>query len=268
MSLRFPSPAITVSSHQTIEQTIRVMRDHDVGSVLVTDYSEPHRLVGIFTERDLLKWVLDLKKGDSWELSIANIMTKNPTTLDLLDMDQAPELMAKMGRRHVPVTYSGENGEALLAGVISMRDCFLQLLEERNQRGESEIENRLSKFTIGVLAKNEKDQALQLSILSDHHHAQVLPEGSSNKSIECDLLIFDLDHFPAAVWSQKLKTILDHPNHPNVIVVYHPGSHHKAELDAIHSLAQGKVIYTFLKPIAILDYLNLIRGMAKGPRTI
>ncbi|MFN7685462.1 MAG: CBS domain-containing protein [Oligoflexia bacterium] len=66
-----PSPALCVSSHTPIADCVRLMRSRDVGSLLVMSTSRPDELVGIFTERDLLKWVDKIQQGGHWEKPVA-----------------------------------------------------------------------------------------------------------------------------------------------------------------------------------------------------
>src|ERR1700731_638463 len=50
-----PSPALHMRPHQTVADAIVLMRQHKVGCILVC---EERKLVGIFTERDLMLRVL------------------------------------------------------------------------------------------------------------------------------------------------------------------------------------------------------------------
>lgn len=254
-----PSPAITVSTHATITETLEVMKAHQVGAVLVTDYQHPQRLMGIFTERDLLKWSLELKKPEQWNLAISNLMTKNPTCLSLLELDQAAEKMAALGRRHLPITYIAEDGETHLAGVVSIRDLFLQLLSEKKSTASNEVEQELRQQKVVALAKDPHDQKLQEKLLGNYHEVEAMSEPNFTQIQNSNLFVFDLDHYSVQVWAKTLKEVLDTPHHPRIILVYSPAHQDQNSLKTIQTLAQGKVVYTFLKPIRVLDYLDVVR---------
>jgi len=46
---------ITTCRDSTLEEAVKLMNDHEIGCLIVTDHSKP---VGILTERDLLKRIM------------------------------------------------------------------------------------------------------------------------------------------------------------------------------------------------------------------
>ena len=77
------------------------MNQHNIGCMLVTD--EENRLVGIFTEWDVLNRVAGLVE-DMTQATIADYMTADPVTLKAdLPIAQALNLMSIHGFRHVPL---------------------------------------------------------------------------------------------------------------------------------------------------------------------
>ena len=265
MSNLRPSPALTVSEHTSIGETIQTLIDHKVGSVIVTSYSAHHKPVGIFTERDLLKWVFTFKDNNQWHVAIGTIMTKKLINLSLLELDQANEVMLKNNIRHLPIVYNDEDGEEHLAGMISMRDAFRALVDEN-----SVLLKKLGAHTaknVLVLAKTPQDQLLQKNILSNHVRFQLM-QGDFEQELKiepliepilaADIFIFDLDHFSVNFWPILLKTILDQTDHPGVFLVFNPTLHEKKNIDAIMAIAAGKAVHAFPKPIALLHYLTQI----------
>jgi CBS domain-containing protein len=96
------------------------MVDKDVGAVLVTDQD---RLVGILTERDVLRAVA---QGIDAGTMVRDWMTSNPETLDPDDTTQhAAVLMIHGGFRHLPVTEGDE-----VVGMLSIRDLMRIVLED------------------------------------------------------------------------------------------------------------------------------------------
>lgn len=103
---------IRLSPSGSLLQAAKVMAERNVGSVLVT---EGERLVGIFTERDLLRAVA---AGVSLDSPLEAFMSRNLITVTPKDtVYRAMELMSRHNIRHLPVV----EGERLV-GVISIRD--------------------------------------------------------------------------------------------------------------------------------------------------
>ena len=73
-----PKVPITVGQRSSLARTVRQMNQHNIGCMLVTD--EENRLVGIFTEWDVLNRVAGLV-DDLTQETIADYMTADPLTL-------------------------------------------------------------------------------------------------------------------------------------------------------------------------------------------
>ncbi|MBU6153257.1 MAG: CBS domain-containing protein [Bdellovibrionales bacterium] len=258
-----PSPAISVNSDTTIREALRIMKEHNVGSVLINSYSPPHQLEGIFTERDLLKWVADIEKNSAWDKSIATIMTKKMVTLNVLEIDRASEVMIKHNFRHVPIVYDSEDGRQHVAGVISMRDLFKGFVAERKQKA---ILDQFSSRRVLVLARERSEKELQRKLLESHvnlvFHEQDFEVSGLDPSLvvpdvlSSDLFVIDLDHFPADGWVKVLKMVLGEKKRPPVFVVYDPLMQDSRNVLALKQLSQGSVIHVFPKPINLLEYLR------------
>ena len=95
---------LTLKSHPTLEPTATVadaaeaMRQHSHGcAVVCTD----GQLVGIFTERDLLRVI---RHGKSLEAPLSEVMTADPETLTTEDsLFEAARRMDQGGYRRLPV---------------------------------------------------------------------------------------------------------------------------------------------------------------------
>ena len=93
-----PREPICVRPETPMRDAIAAMNDAHVGYVLVT---EGDRLVGILTERDVLKKVVGKLDLDS---PVEPIMTKNPETVGMDDgIAYALNKMHVGGYRHIPV---------------------------------------------------------------------------------------------------------------------------------------------------------------------
>ena len=96
------------------------MVERNIGAVLVLDGS---RLVGIMTERDLMRAVA---RGLPADAVVAEYMTKNPETIDPDDTTQhAAVLMIHGGFRHLPGVERNE-----VVGILSIRDLMRVALED------------------------------------------------------------------------------------------------------------------------------------------
>jgi CBS domain-containing protein len=97
----------------------------DVGAVLVL---EGERLVGILTERDVLRAVAG---GLAEDTLVADCMTRDPETMEPDEpIRQAAVLMIHGGFRHLPIV----EGEKVV-GMLSIRDLMRVVLEDSSPRG-------------------------------------------------------------------------------------------------------------------------------------
>jgi CBS domain-containing protein len=99
----------------TVVEAAATMCARSVGACLVM---EGPRLVGIFTERDLLR--VFAAGDDVRERTVGDLMTRNVTMAPPdADVIWAADTMKRIRARHLPV---GEDG--MVAGIISLRDLF------------------------------------------------------------------------------------------------------------------------------------------------
>ncbi len=95
----WPTPPRQVDADRPVADAVAALREHRVGCLLVTHEG---RLVGIFTERDLLTRVLAL--GLPMATPLRECMTANPVTVTRQEPVRAAVLkMQDGGYRHLPV---------------------------------------------------------------------------------------------------------------------------------------------------------------------
>jgi CBS domain-containing protein len=112
-SLPLSHPAC-VPPGTSLRDTLRLMREEAAGCVLVCD---GERLIGIFTERDVLDKVF--RGRVDREAPIAAYMTRDPHVLaDDATLGDAVRLMTERGYRHVPLV----DRQGRRAGLIAARD--------------------------------------------------------------------------------------------------------------------------------------------------
>ena len=116
---------VTVEADAPLTDAVRRMDDRRVGAALVLD---GERLVGVFTERDLLRAVA---RGLASEATVGEWMTRGPETIE---PDQTAEhaalLMIHGGFRHLPVVEEGK-----IVGILSIRDLMRSVLGDAAPRG-------------------------------------------------------------------------------------------------------------------------------------
>lgn len=118
------NPLIHAAPDQTVRTVARMMSDRNVGAVAVL---ESGRLVGVFSERDIMSRVVAAGLNPD-STPIAKVMTR-----DLVvghpkdDIDVALQKMHAVNCRHLPVVDEGK-----LIGMISIRD-LLQVDDDTNR---------------------------------------------------------------------------------------------------------------------------------------
>jgi CBS domain-containing protein len=107
---------VTVDSSITVTAAARAMSTARAGSVLVLEHGS---LLGIFTERDILRAVARSSKADAARVSsVSKWMTRDPLTVGPdASVGEALDRMLSGGFRHLPVM----EGQTVV-GVVSMRD--------------------------------------------------------------------------------------------------------------------------------------------------
>jgi len=104
---------IEVAPEDTLGEVAERMTLQNVGAVAVKDSG---RLIGILTERDLLKAMA--ARVHSSEARVRQWMTADPVTASAdTDVDEAARVMLEHGFRHLPVL--DDNGRVI--GIVSLR---------------------------------------------------------------------------------------------------------------------------------------------------
>ncbi len=119
-----------VKSGETVLNVAKFMAEKNIGAVPVL--SEDGKLIGIFSERDILKRVV-AKGLNPAEIKVDDVMTRE--LMLALDEESYEECLAKMkkaGIRHLPVVDKENN----LLGVVSIRDLMDISLDEKMEKIE------------------------------------------------------------------------------------------------------------------------------------
>jgi CBS domain-containing protein len=108
----------TVTPEATVYEATSRMNQHRLGALVVVARSDARRIVGVFTERDVLRRVVgQLRYPDLvsvGEVMTADVICVTPDTT----VEEAATLMQERRIRHLPVC----DEDGLLAGMISIGD--------------------------------------------------------------------------------------------------------------------------------------------------
>jgi CBS domain-containing protein len=116
---------MTVGPLVSVLEAARAMTDRQIGALPIV---ENDRLVGIFTERDVLARVV-ANGLDPAATSVGSVMS---TTLVMADASEPYDVcMERMKQAHVRHLLVLENGR--LAGILSLRDLLTADLNEKNE---------------------------------------------------------------------------------------------------------------------------------------
>jgi len=119
-----PQAAVTVGEDATVAKAIELMRKKKVGALMVVGKRKPKRLVGVFSERDLLNRSLGTKGYG--RVRVSKVMTRDPEALRPGDSCAYALNKMSVGRfRHIPLV----DGDHRPVGMLSIRDVIDFLVE-------------------------------------------------------------------------------------------------------------------------------------------
>jgi CBS domain-containing protein len=118
-------PAITTYPDTTVLEAVRIMAEHDVGAIVVTDANQ--KVLGIFTERDNMLRVT-LKRLDPAKTTVREVMSAPVTTAPPeISAQDAMSRMIKHRYRHLPVV----DAQNHIVGVVSVRQLLMRRVSEQ-----------------------------------------------------------------------------------------------------------------------------------------
>jgi CBS domain-containing protein len=110
---------ISVRMDETVEKAAQMLRDENIGAIVVKDVcnTEGDTVVGMFSERDFLRAILDRGAG-ILKKPVSSLMSPRVISCNSKDdVAKIVELFNKHRIRHVPVI-----DDHTLIGVVSIRD--------------------------------------------------------------------------------------------------------------------------------------------------
>ncbi|MDN3518972.1 CBS domain-containing protein [Aquisalimonas lutea] len=118
-----PQALFTVASDATVQEAVDIMSNSNVGCIMVMDHG---RLMGLFTERDLMKRVIHAGLNPR-QTAVHDVMTTEIATVTpALTVGEAMALCTDKRLRHLPV-YDGDT----LLGIVSAGDLTKWAISEQ-----------------------------------------------------------------------------------------------------------------------------------------
>lgn len=117
----------TIPPSAEVLEAVRKMNQRRIGALVVVDgETYPGRVVGMFTERDVLRLVGALQ--DVAHLRVGEVMTRDVVTVAPdADVEEVQEIMKTRRIRHLPVV----DGEGVLVGLVSIGDVNAWAVEHQ-----------------------------------------------------------------------------------------------------------------------------------------
>ena len=115
---------VSATPDTTVQQIAVLMTRAHIGAIPIL---EDDRLVGIFSERDLMTRVI-VAERDPQTTPVSEVMSSEVETANLEDhVDFCVEKMQRVGCRHLPILIDGK-----VIGVVSMRDLLRDEIAEQH----------------------------------------------------------------------------------------------------------------------------------------
>ncbi len=268
------SSVCVVRADTPILQCVEKMRDRNIGAILIVSDDAREELIGIFTERDLLKSVPLLAGGNFFQKPIRTVMTKNPITISPEQLGEADTIMVKKGLRHLPIAIQSPENNSQLVGLVSMRDLFKSMVSEQTEqklrilfpvakKGKSLVQKQFGLLSRDAsLGKFFDESFSHLSNVVQrkipHKIFQSRAAGDFAGLHKFDFLVFDIDEVEAKIWAPSLKKILTEDKIPPIFLVFTPEKHEEKELLVLQKLDESKKLHLFAKPIDLVAFSELV----------
>ena len=204
---------VHTSSQTQVRDVIKLMIEMNVSSVLIHDDNE--KVVGIFTERDVVRKFTLLDKQDKLDALINTVMSRPVIFADSKDLvTSMKELYKTHGYRHFPVRSGLSDDFHDVLGILTVTD-FLHL-NEPDTKEKSELASKQKKKLYVICGD---DQALETyqKLLQYYDIDSIRALTPSEEAIsgliakaisEKAFIFYDMDFFSVEQnikWTQQLK---------------------------------------------------------------
>jgi CBS domain-containing protein len=132
------SSVLSINQHATLADVVQKLVKNNCGSLVVCEAEDCTRMVGIITERDILRACAD-RKASLEQLRVSDVMSADLVTGTPHDSVQdAMGVMTNRRLRHLPIV----NDDGRLVGIVSIGDLV------KHQHDQLSMENHYLKTYI------------------------------------------------------------------------------------------------------------------------
>jgi|GEM_PF-228761 len=261
----------TVRADEPISQCVKILREHGIGALIVLSDDSKEDVVGIFTERDLVRHLELIQRGAFWDTPVRTVMTANIKTIKISELHLAPKLMAMHNFRHLPVV-DETKGRKRLVGVLSMRDVFRYIMEEHDYdltRALSPPTRKHKKKLMGVFSSDPAVLKLvdEGAKLTKHLLIKSAPLSTDFDSLHefferFDALFVDLDSLGPVELSRLLVVARAVGREDLLFIAFSPAKMTEPVRKELLRIGNHKRVHLFSKPIALgLLYEKFLRDV-------
>ncbi|MCS7020701.1 MAG: SpoIIE family protein phosphatase [Gemmataceae bacterium] len=239
------SRPVTVRPDCPLRDVLALMNQYRIGSVLVTD--EQNRLLGIFTERDLLKRIVTAPAD--WPCHpVGEWMTIQPHTIGPeADWEEAIQRMERLRVRHLPVV---ENSRVV--GIVSTRLLMARRADYLNRQVEART-RALKQLNDELLAR-EADLRYNLKTAARFQTSLLLPSQPPDwPELSWSIYYAPLDHLGGDYYDLARPDV----NHLGFLIADASGHSIAAMMVAVISrMAFADIAATTISPGQVLATMN------------
>ena len=121
---------ITVNEDDNLNSVIDILAKNKIGALPVTNLK--NRIVGIISERDIIRYLASKSNKEIFSKKIRFIMTKEVITCGIkVRSDELMMIMSKNKIRHIPIKKNNK-----LSGMVSIGDVVGRLVEKYQKETE------------------------------------------------------------------------------------------------------------------------------------
>jgi CBS domain-containing protein len=113
---------LSITQYQRVTDAALIMAENGVGSLIIVADDDDNTMVGILSERDILRWI-GHASPETYFQKVQEIMTQDVISCEPgVPLTECWNLMMKHGIRHMPIV---QNGAAV--NMLSVRDMMEHL---------------------------------------------------------------------------------------------------------------------------------------------